>query len=168
VIRQESAEHPPNAGNGDRHQRHRQFPLTLYETQNNETDHRDDAGDPRGDLPRRRRRYLVLRQQSVENFAEDHAEQPHSEEGDRGQERVLAYFEFQHVLHVLGQLDQDHVPAPVAASVRHQDRQEGGGGEGGFPRHRRMLLQEPVRRDESVARVYLPILNRRFGYRGCW
>lgn len=51
----------------------------------------------------------------------------------------LGHVELEHLLHVEGQLDEQHVPAPVGAGMRHQDGQEWWGSEHGFPRDCQIL-----------------------------
>lgn len=64
----------------------------------------------------------------------------------------LSHVELEHLLHVEGQLDEEHVPAPVGAGVRDQNCQERRRGEHGAPRHWQFL---PTAKLASITMCYI-------------
>lgn len=78
MVGQESAEHPSNAHDGQRHQHHGQGPLTANVAKNNKAHHRHHAGATCSQLPGNRGVYDLLLAEGIQRFTQDHAEKPHA------------------------------------------------------------------------------------------
>lgn len=63
--------------------------------------------------------------QSIQNFAKDYAEYDHWEVGQGAECSIAGHIELEHLLHVEGNLDEEHVPAKVAAGVSDENCPEG-------------------------------------------